>query len=452
MRTRCRAATRAIAGLRALLIIFGVAAIIVGAGAVSVDAATTGGIRIVQVQGLLDPPNVELVERAIHEANADDASLVIIQLDSPGATGTDVDPATRAIRESEVPVAVWIGPTGSEARGAAAMIYAAAHAGAVAPGSSLGPAAPERLDTPDDPSAHETRQELTVAGNDRGWSADATRALTEENLSARAATDLGLSKVDAPTVGEFLVSLDEVVVETQAGAIELDTARVVGEGNDRRREPNQDVRFVSLQIGPRLEHILTTPAIAYLLFAVGGALLLFEFFTISIAVAGGVGALALIGACVGFANLPVHWWAFGLIVAGIVGFGVDVQVQRLGFWSAAGAAMFIIGSVFLYGGSSRLDPPWWVWVLVIVSMIVFMIGGMTSVVRSRFSTPTVGREDLVGETGTVEVDVAPDGVVELRGARWRAQTNRATPIPRGNSVRVVAVEGVVLEVEPAEPI
>jgi membrane-bound serine protease (ClpP class) len=108
----------------------------------------------------------------------------------------------------------------------------------------------------------------------------------------------------------------------------------------------------------------------------------------------------------------------------------------------------IAGSLTLYGGSSRLDPPWWVLLIVIVGTLLFMLGAMPTVIRSRFSTPTIGREGMVGEMGEAEVDVSPDGVVVIGGARWRARTNRATPITAGDEVRVVAVEGLVLEVEP----
>ena len=73
---------------------------------------------------------------------------------------------------------------------------------------------------------------------------------------------------------------------------------------------------------------------------------------------------------------------------------------------------------------------------------------LTAMVRARFSTPTVGREGMIGELGERRGAVDPDGVVLIRGARWRARTNRATPIGAGDSVRVVAVEGLVLEVEP----
>ena len=69
-------------------------------------------------------------------------------------------------------------------------------------------------------------------------------------------------------------------------------------------------------------------------------------------------------------------------------------------------------------------------------------------IRSRFSTPTIGREGIVCEEGRAEVDVAPDGVVVVQGARWRARTNRATPIADGDVIRVVAVDGLALEIEP----
>jgi membrane-bound serine protease (ClpP class) len=82
--------------------------------------------------------------------------------------------------------------------------------------------------------------------------------------------------------------------------------------------------------------------------------------------------------------------------------------------------------------------------------VLFMLSGMTAMIRARFSTPTIGRENLVGEMGVAAVDVAPDGVVRLREALWRARTNRATPIKAGDAIRVVAVDGVVLEVEPPE--
>jgi membrane-bound serine protease (ClpP class) len=210
------------------------------------------------------------------------------------------------------------------------------------------------------------------------------------------------------------------------------------------------VRFIRLDLGGQVLHRLISPSIAYFLFVAGLALLVFEFYTASIGLAGLVGALCVVGALVGFSYLPVHWWAFALLVIAALGFAVDVQAGSLGFWTIVGALALGTGSLWLYGGSARLGPPWWVLLLVCLGMLLFMVGGMTAMIRSRFSTPTVGREGMVGETGLAEVDIAPDGVVVIRGARWRARTNRATPILAGDAARVVSVEGLVLEVEPPE--
>ena len=79
-----------------------------------------------------------------------------------------------------------------------------------------------------------------------------------------------------------------------------------------------------------------------------------------------------------------------------------------------------------------------------------MLAGMPAMVRTRFSTPTIGREWMIGEQGEAVSSVDPDGVVRIRGALWRARTNRATPIGVDDAVRVVEVQGLLLEVEPLE--
>ena len=83
-------------------------------------------------------------------------------------------------------------------------------------------------------------------------------------------------------------------------------------------------------------------------------------------------------------------------------------------------------------------------------MVLAMLAGMPAMVRSRFSTPTIGREWMIGEDGTARTAIDPDGVVPVRDAPWRARTNRATPIAAGDPVRVAAIDGLVLEVEPLE--
>jgi membrane-bound serine protease (ClpP class) len=305
----------------------------------------------------------------------------------------------------------------------------------------------------DDPGAS-TRagvaDRLAELAERNGRDSDGARKLAGVRLGSTAARQVGATNGVRPTIGELIVQLDGKTVTTAAGDVKLSTAKVIGAGRDRRRQPNQDVVFNRLGLGDSLLHRLISPSIAYFLIVVGLALIVFEFYTASIGLAGLVGALCLIGAFVGFSHLPVHWWALGLLFVSMFGFAIDVQAGGLGVWTIIATVSLVTGSWFLYGGAGELRPSWWVFLVVIGGTLLFMLGGMTAMIRSRFSTPTVGREGMIGEEGQAEVAVDPDGVALIRGARWRARTNRATPIPAGDALRVVAVEGLVLEVEPLE--
>ncbi len=408
------------------------------------------GIDVVQVEGYLDAPNVSLVLDAIHEANDSRATLLILQLDSSGAIDTNIETVVRAINRSRVPIAVWVGPSGADAKGAATILLEAAHVAYVSPGSGAGPGHPVRLDDPDAGTRAGVADRLAVLAARNGRDPDGARKLAGARLGSAAASSVGATNGVRPTVGEVIVQLDGKTVTTAAGPVKLSTAKVIGTGTGRRRQPNQDVVFNRLGLGDSLLHRLISPSIAYFLVVAGLALIVFEFYTASIGLAGLVGALCVVGAFVGFSHLPVHWWALALLFLSMFGFAIDVQAGGLGPWTFIGTASLVTGSWFLYSGASQLRPAWWVFLVVIVGTLLFMLGGMTAMIRARFSTPTVGREGMIGEDGTAEVAVDPDGVVLIRGARWRARTNRATPIRAGDPVKVVAVEGLVLEVEPPE--
>lgn len=409
-----------------------------------------GSIVVVQVDGYIDPPNAQLIRDSLSRALDDGTPLVVLQLSSPGSIDVDAQDLADDIAASPVPVAVWVGPSGASARGAGALLTEAAHVAAMSPGSHIGPASPVALDTPGSPDEAETEQLLRDYAARQGRQPEQAAALVDERYDAGEARRLGVVDRVEPTVGSLVVALDGQIVDVEGDLVRLSTARVVGEGEDARRTPDPEVRFERLSLGDQILHTFTSPSIAYLLFVVGLLLIVFEFFTAGIGLAGLVGAFALVGSIIGFGNLPVVWWAAALIVVGVLGLAVDVQAGGLGSWTFIGSACLIVGSWFLFGGSSALDPPWWVLLFVVAGGIVFMLSAMTAVVRSRFSTPTVGREGMIGEMGTAEVDIDPTGVARVRDALWRANANRATPIVAGDPVRVVAVEGVELEVEPEE--
>lgn len=418
-----------------------------GAGSATRDSGRNG-IVIVQVNGLLDPPNAALITKSLRDAARTRASLVVFQLDGSGAVDVNVDRLVRAIVRSPVPVAVWVGPSGGGARGGSALLALAASYVSVAPGARIGPIVPVRFDQPHAVSRREAAALVaTLERRSRPESRD-IGAVVDHQLSGNAARDRKLINGTDPTVGQFVAALNGKVLETATGDVRMSTSEVIGAGENRRVQANQDVRFRKLDLTQQLAHTLGVPWVAYFLFVAGLALILLEFYTASVGIAGVVGAVALVGGCFGFSHLSVAPWAVALLIIGMLGLAIDLQAGGLGPWTFIGGGALIAGSFWLYNGATALDPTWWIVVLVCGATLLFVLSGMTAMVRSRFSTPTIGREELIGEMGVAEVGVDPDGVVRVRDALWRARTNRATPIAAGDAVRVVAVEGVLLEVEP----
>ena len=160
-----------------------------------------------------------------------------------------------------------------------------------------------------------------------------------------------------------------------------------------------------------------------------------------------VGAGCLVLGGYGVAALPHNGWALALIALSAVAFAIDVQSGVPRVWTGIGMVAFTTGSLFLF---TEFRPTWIALLVGIVGIATTMFSGMPAMVRTRFGTPTIGRQSMVGLEGTAVSAVDPDGTVRIRGALWRARTNRATPILEGDVVRVVEIDGLLLEVEPEE--
>jgi len=260
---------------------------------------------------------------------------------------------------------------------------------------------------------------------------DTTQLLEAADRVERAAT--------VPTLGDFIVSLRGV--PTEVTNEDPETPR-------RQLASNVRVSFAEPSFTEQLLHAVSTPGAAYLLVVIGLLLLVFEFFTGGVGVAGAVAAISLALGAYGLGALPTRPLALAVLALGVFGFAVDVQVGVPRAWTAIGTVLFTLASSFLFAGGLRV--PLLVLVAVLASVLLFMVAAMPAVVRTRFSTPTIGRQSMIGELGTAATDVAPDGLVTVRDAPWRARTNRATPIRAGDAVRVAAIDGLLLEVEPLE--
>ncbi len=383
------------------------------------DATPEGGfVDVIKVDGLLDPIMVNFIEQSIDQAEHDDARWLVMQTNTTGSVVSDEELGGLFARidNSSVPIAVWVGPSGSKLTNAPARMAVVADEFGMAPGTDFG----------------------NFAGDGRVVTREVERfqPASVTVISGSKADELHVTTRDAPTIGEFLLNLPNV----ESREVTQDDGRV-------SREPVTVVRFGQLSLVDQLMHSVASPAVTYLLLAVGLGLIVFELFTAGVGVAGVIGAGSLVLSCYGLAILPTHWWGIALIVAAFIAFAIDVQTGVPRFWTGVGVVAFIAGSLTLYDG---LSLSWITLSVGIVGVLLTFIAGMPAMVRSRFSTPTIGREWMVGEMGRAVTAIAPDGVVQMREALWRAYTNRATPIEELDRVRVIGIEGLVLEVEPEE--
>ncbi|MBP7928726.1 MAG: hypothetical protein KAZ88_01375 [Acidimicrobiia bacterium] len=407
-------------------------------------------IDVVKVDGVIDPVTASMVSDVLTEANANDVTMVLLQIDASGVLDVDIAELTRQIRESDVPVLAWVGPSGATASGGAVELVAAAHLNAIADGASIGDPVPSRLDrtAASDQAGDRTLLEdlLAETGRPDNWIAQAS----DGGLDSDEAVKSGLIEEKAVILGEAIVGVDGQTVETAAGPVVLSTARTITDETTgvRRQSENQQIRFLQLGLAQQLQHTLVSPRVAYLLLLSGLALILFEYYASAVGLASATGALALVGAFFGMSHLPVNTWAVVLICLAFICFAVEVQAGTLGPYTALGTAFVALGSTRLFSGPPAVTVPWWLVIIGTVATVLFVVGGMTAMVRSRFGTPTVGREGLIGREGVTQSAVAAKGVVIIDGAPWRAVTNRARPLEAGVAVRVVAIQGLEVEVEP----
>ena len=376
---------------------------------------SAGFVAVVEAGGLLDPVLIDFLRQSIADAEREGATELVLQMNSDGVVVDDaaLGALLQDILDATVPVAVWVGPSGSSlTKGAAQLVGAADHVG-MAPGTRLGNAG-----------------EPVVTGLDLRR----LDPIIDRTVGSQEAADLGITTAAAPTIGDFVVNLPGVK-----------TREITAENGETRREPITQVRFGQLSLFSQLMHTVASPAVAYLLLTVGLALIIFELFTAGVGVAGVVGAGSFILAGYGLGVLPTNVWALALIGVSMFAFAIDVQTGVPRFWTGAGVVMFVIGSFTLFNG---LSLSWITLGVAIISVLLAFIAGMPSMVRTRFSTPTIGRDWMIGAIGRAVTSVDPDGVVQIRDALWRASTNRATPIEELDAIRVVSIDGLVLEVEP----
>jgi membrane-bound serine protease (ClpP class) len=406
-------------------------------------------VVIIRATGPIVQPFADYVYRGINEANQRHAEALILVLNTPGGSvNTSFDMIER-MRASEVPIIVYVAPSGAKAASAGLLITLAGHASAMAPETAIGassPVGPGGVDLPD--TAQKKAQEYISAEvrslAERRGSA-ATKIAEEAVTNARAVTvteahDAHLVDFVAADIGDLLKQLDGFEVDAAGSTRTLHTA-------------NATVTELPMTLFEQtllaITDVVSDPNIAFLLLAGGIVLIIVEFSAPGGWVAGALGVVSLGLALYGIGILPVNWLGMVFIVLAFVLFLLDVKAPTHGLLTLAAIGSLIAGAIVLFGSPEL--APFGALSIPLVILVSIAAGGaffvvVMTAVRAQRRIPITGKEGIVGKIGRVTQDLAPSGVVQVWGENWLADAHDGKTIASGSEVEVVAIDGLRLKV------
>lgn len=416
-------------------------------------AAAAGSLQtqneaiMMATSGPLTPAMLQYLTRGVTYAEQQGAELVIFQLNTPGG---DIELLTRmvtVIRESHVPVVVYIAPRGAMAGSAGTVITLAGHAAAMAPETAIGAASPVGAQGEDIGQTMQAKTKEILKATVRSLAerrSPEAIALAEDTIqNARAvssveALNIGLIDFIANDTGDLLRQLDGFKVYTVNNEVTLRTVGIA------------EIPFTPSLIEQLLQ-TLTNPNIVFILLSIGVQAILIELSSPGGWVAGFIGVVCLALATYGLGILPVNWFGIVFFVLAFVLFLLDIKAPTHGALTVAGVGSFIAGGLILFNSPGipsfqRVSIPLVIGTGLVTAVIFAAIVGFA--LRAQKKPVITGQESMKERTGTVVKELNPYGSVQMGGELWTAESENEMTIPEGTKVRVVAVKGLTLVVTP----
>ncbi|PAU57567.1 NfeD family protein [Pseudomonas indica] len=430
-----------------------------------------GAVSVLTVNGPIGPASADYLVRGLARAVDEGAQLVVINIDTPGGLDTSMRDIIKAILASPVPVASYVSPSGARAASAGTYILYASHIAAMAPGTNLGAATPvqiggmpgappEQPEDPDDPQRQRgqpndpesgdalTRKQVNDAAayirglaQMRGRNADWAERAVREAVSLSADEALRLKVVDygARDLNDLLRQLDGKTLNAAGQDLTLRTAGAAL----IHHEPDWRTRLLA---------VITNPSVALILMMLGIYGLFFEFTNPGLGIGGVLGGICLILALYSLQLLPVSYAGVGLILLGLAFMVAEAFLPSFGVLGIGGVVAFVVGAVILIDTEVPgfgIPLPLIVSVAVVSAVLIAALVGMALKARQRVLVS--GDAGLIGSRVAVDAVQSDDprsGWVRLQGERWRVSSE--APLQAGQTVRVLARDGVLLQVTAAE--
>jgi membrane-bound serine protease (ClpP class) len=400
-------------------------------------------VAVIDIDGAITPVTARLLTAAVERARAERAQALVVQLNTPGGLERSMRTMAQTILNAEIPVIVYVAPTGSRAASAGVFITMAAHVAAMAPATNIGAAHPvavggemgkEMSKKAANDAAAFARSLAAERGRNVEWAEKAVRASV--SATEREAVKLKVVDLIADNLQDLLAKVDGRTVKTTRGAVTLETR-------------NAEVKRIEVGFRDRFLALITDPNIAYILMMVGMLGIFFELQNPGVVLPGVIGGISLILAFFAFQSLPINWAGVLLILFGVSLLIAEIKIVSHGVLTIGGVVAMILGSFMLYEAPEMgFRVSWTVIIPTVGAMAGLIAWAVSAGVRAMMKPSVTGPEGMIGRLAVARSALGPDGQVQLDGEIWRAVAEGGA-IPAGEKVRVTAVDGLTLTVSRA---
>jgi membrane-bound serine protease (ClpP class) len=398
---------------------------------------------VVDVDGVIHPVTAEIVTAAIAQAKQENASVLILRLNTPGGLMDAMRETIQRIISSPVPVVTYVAPSGGRAASAGFFILESGDVAAMAPGTNTGAAHPVALTGEMDAemkekvvndSAAYMRSICTRRGRDSAVAETAVRQ--SKSFTEREALDQHLIDLIAPNEHELLRLLDgRTVTRFDGSTVTLHTA-----------DATLEIYHRSLR--QTIISSVADPNIALILLVIGALAIYVEFTSPGLVAPGVIGSILLLLGLSALSVLPINWLGAALLILSLALFVLEAKMAAHGVLGVGGAVAMMLGAVMLIDSPlPEMRIHWTTAIALALPFSLITVLLLSLAVRARRNKVETGSEAMVGEIGAVFSPLAPEGKVFVHGEYWNAVS--PVPVPAGARVRVTEVDGLTLKVEPA---